>query len=140
MVRPTPKPDNAGTNRFAGKHSASALAEEMRALLGIFEALKTLISDWHARVAHESDETMLAVAYFYGDLCRDLDRRMVEFKEAAAVSDEAVDLEPIRRAREHLWAVSGFDPAEVLESIKEARAGRFVTLEQMRGELRNPSH
>lgn len=139
MVRPTPDANDVGPKRYTGKHSAAALAEEMRALLGMFEGLKGSIARWHEQVKDASDDTMVAVGYFYQDLCRDLDRRLFEFKEAAR-GEAAVDLRPVREAREILAALSAWDPVDVLESIKDVRAGRFVPMEKMRSELRDQAH
>jgi len=113
----------------------AVLVERVRVLSRVYEELDELIGEWRERMGGISDEVMIGVAFFYKELCRDLAGRIDElFRDA---SGTAIDLGSLRNAREHMSIIDALDPVRIVEAEKNIRAGRFVTLEQMRHELRN---
>jgi len=113
----------------------AVLVERVRVLSRAYEAIDELIGEWRERMAGISDDVMIGVANFYKELCRDLGGRIDDLFRDAEGTD--VDLGLLRKAREHLSIIEAYDPVGIIEAERNIRAGRFVTLEQMRHELRN---
>lgn len=116
-------------------NAVTVLTERMRLVMGMYEQMRQLLMDWNRAAEKVPDEVMIAVAHCYQDMCRDLAKRVEDLKRDA--EGFPIDTEALIEARHHLKVVDAFSPEESVKAVAEIRAGRFITLEQMRHELRN---
>lgn len=136
MVRPTQKAPSPPPVSF----SFEIAEEQLKALLGLYDRLNELMGDWGDRSKSASDGAVVAVAEYYQSLCRELDLKFGEFQRSVPTTGSPLDLTPLVAARRHLALVTALKAANVLEAERDIREGRTLTSEQMRRELRNPTH
>ena len=116
------------------------MAEKINALTSLFARTRELIADWGKRSATEDDAAALACANYYHELCRWLDQSMSCVEGEIQSTGVAVDLTPLREARDELRVILGFKPADLIKGRADARGGRVITLDEMRRELQGRGH